>query len=159
MTYSVDNIGDRICDGREALQLHNALAAVAPIVGVSIRPKRIDFAPNASDEQKTAAQQILETFEPTPPPNWDGFLLQFRKSEIDRILKTTSDQAAYIRLNITFSDRNSNRCELIALYWADVIAGLPMKLDTVAIAELNQWATANYLPMRVGADGLIVCAI
>jgi hypothetical protein len=49
--------------------LHDAIAAVCPIVGVSIGRRddrstwRIDYAPNATAEQRAAAQATLEAFD------------------------------------------------------------------------------------------------
>jgi len=52
-----------------AQQVHEAVAAVAPITGVSIGSKndkatwRIDFEPNATSQQKVAAQTAVSNFE------------------------------------------------------------------------------------------------
>lgn len=57
-------------------QLHNKIAKIAPINGVSMGEEedkatwRIDFSEEATDAQKEAAQQIIDdfVFVPEPPP-------------------------------------------------------------------------------------------
>lgn len=56
-----------------AEQLHNAIAAVCPIDGVSIGVTddkstwRIDFKPEATSQQIAAAQAVIQSFVFTPP--------------------------------------------------------------------------------------------
>lgn len=53
-----------------ASRLHDALAAVAPITGISIGSRndrstwRIDFAPEATPQQQSAANALLASFDP-----------------------------------------------------------------------------------------------
>jgi hypothetical protein len=53
--------------------LHNAVAAVCPIVGVSVKDPadkttwRIDFDPNATHPQREAAEAELQAFDPSKP--------------------------------------------------------------------------------------------
>lgn len=57
-----------------AQKLHAAVVAVAPIHGVAIVDEqdrstwRIDFDASATQEQRGAAQEVLEEFDPIPPP-------------------------------------------------------------------------------------------
>ena len=46
--------------------LHEAIAKVCPIAGVSLDKGRIDFAPEATDEQRVAARQVFDTWDATP---------------------------------------------------------------------------------------------
>ena len=58
-----------------ALELHEKVSAAAPISGVSIGKKddkatwRIDFKPEATPEQRAAAQQVLQEFDPATISN------------------------------------------------------------------------------------------
>jgi hypothetical protein len=59
----------------EAMQeLHDAIAAVCPIEGVAVVDPvdsstwRIDFAPEATEEEKAAAQNVIDTWVPTGEP-------------------------------------------------------------------------------------------
>ena len=53
------------------VDLHNAIAKVCSILGVSTSG-RIDFAPEATPEQKIAAQEIYENWVDPPDPDWRG---------------------------------------------------------------------------------------
>ena len=48
-------------DPKRILDVHNAIAAVAPIHGIST-DGRIDFKPEATQEQKDAALSVLATW-------------------------------------------------------------------------------------------------
>lgn len=73
------------------LKLHNALAAVAPIVGVSVGRAddkatwRIDFAADATSGQRDAAQSVLAAFDAAAPDpaRWTPleFLERFTQAE------------------------------------------------------------------------------
>ena len=45
-------------------RLHARLNAVAPVEGVCLGERRIDFAPTTTPEQRAAAQAILDAFDP-----------------------------------------------------------------------------------------------
>jgi hypothetical protein len=56
-----------------AQRLHQAVAAVAPVVGVSIGEEtekdtwQIDFAPEATEQQRAAAEAVIAELDPTAP--------------------------------------------------------------------------------------------
>lgn len=52
--------------------LHQEIAAIAPIEGVST-DGRIDFLPEATEQQRADAQTIFDNWIDPEPPNWDGF--------------------------------------------------------------------------------------
>ena len=54
------------------LALHNAIAAIAPIDGVS-SDGRIDFRPEATAEQRAAAQEIMENWVDPFEADFSGF--------------------------------------------------------------------------------------
>ena len=58
-------------------KLYNAIAAVCPVVGLSIGDRnnratwRIDFAPEATQQQKDAAAAVIASFDPNAPQTID----------------------------------------------------------------------------------------
>ena len=57
--------------------LHQAISAVAPIEGVS-SDGRIDFLPEATPEQQSAAQVVFANWVDQPDPQWNEFLTDFK---------------------------------------------------------------------------------
>ncbi|HEY9737539.1 MAG TPA: hypothetical protein V6D06_14695 [Trichocoleus sp.] len=58
-------------------QLHQALAAVAPIEGVAALANgsyRIDFAPSATTAQRDEAEALAQSWQPQPEQDWHGFV-------------------------------------------------------------------------------------
>ena len=59
-------------------ELHNAINQVAPIEGVRTYPDaatQIDFLKDATEEQRVAAQAIIDSWvDPPDPPDWDAFM-------------------------------------------------------------------------------------
>ena len=57
----------------KTIDLHEAIKVVCPIFGINPGENRIDFKPEATDEQRAAAQQIYDNWTDPPDPDWDGF--------------------------------------------------------------------------------------
>ena len=96
------------------LALHNAVAAVAPIVGVqmgSIADRstwRVDFSPEATVEQRGAAASVLATFDPTAPTPDAARETQFLgdADRIDIMSRLTSATPAQIKSYVDSSVTN-----------------------------------------------------
>ena len=76
--------------------LHNAIAAVCPILGVSVgswtdkSTWQINFAPSATDPQKTAAQTVVTNFDPTAPDLDDQFVSDTNRQNIVTAIQTAT---------------------------------------------------------------------
>jgi hypothetical protein len=115
-----------------AIQVHEAVFAVCPIVGVSIgnpankKTWRIDFADGATDAQKAAAQAAVDAFDlnATPPAT-------FLAREFFALL-TVADFTA-IRNAVTSNDA-------LGLLWASLQAQGEAPINTTAERFLAGWA-------------------
>lgn len=90
--------------GLVSIRLHRRIASVAPLVGLSLDSLRIDYAPEATAEQRAAAQAILDAFDPAQAQaeveaeetaerarqEW----LKTAKSEVDALKVQKADKAA-----------------------------------------------------------------
>ncbi|MDX2215535.1 MAG: hypothetical protein SFY66_19885 [Oculatellaceae cyanobacterium bins.114] len=62
------------------IRLHEAIAAVCPIVGVALNEDgthRIDFADGVTEAEIAAATSVLANWQPEPEPKWDEFVANF----------------------------------------------------------------------------------
>lgn len=100
----------------DAQHIHNVIAKAAPIVGVTPETRTIDFAPTATDDQRTAANALMASLDfnaPTP---------DMVDAERDRRLKTVPfNGVVYQFIDGHGSDLNIAGASTLAL--AAMIAG------------------------------------
>lgn len=142
-------------------QLHDAIARVCPIDGIADLGDgnyRIDFKPEATDQQQQAAWQALATYEPSEQPNWEQFRSQ------------TLINGAYLEI-VTFSPITQTlNTALVALLWrlgespqlmmdvANTWGAIVMiaKPSTDKIEKLNGIAIACRMPFRLNEQGFMI---
>ena len=102
-------------------QLHNALTATGiPITGISIGRKddrltwRIDFAPDATDEQKSQAAQIVAAFDVAAVEAEEAILLARMEADAAEEQQAKIDAQIQADLNMTPAEVNSTVDTLFA---------------------------------------------
>ena len=121
--------------------LHNALALVAPIVGVSVGNSgdrsswRIDFADGATDDQKSAAQGVIASFD----------LVNEDRSFLPQEMLAQLEPADMLKINAAISADASGQ---MALLWAAFLG----QRDPISIMSDRYLAGAAGMTAALGDD-------
>jgi len=135
--------------------LSRKLAEVAPIDGVS-ESGVIWFQDAATDEQRAAAQEILDNWVDPPDPNWLGFRTGlYANAAWIRVLRSNTTVGATIASGLWQVEVNPSLATEIKFLWDNLIVELDPPLDTAEIDSLNHVASANHVPVSVDPDGFL----
>jgi len=142
---------------KNLVQLHNAIAQVAPIDGVGVDKDnnyRIDFDESASSEQRIAAEEMLSNFVLTPEPEWDGFRAAIALNETwERVLNQSPAIAATI---VSLWSRMDGESITQVLPLWNRLAERYQSSSSFTVEEiegLNAIASDNHIPVMLGEDG------
>jgi len=134
---------------------HQKIAAVAPIVGIS-SDGRIDFLPEATDDQKTAAYAILDNWQDPPEPNWAGFRTAlYAEDAWKRVLNSNPAVGATIASILWQFQTDPTLAAEVKFLWDSLIPGLDPPLSVDEVTALNLITIDNNIPMAVGDDGFL----
>lgn len=134
---------------------HQKIAEVAPIEGVS-SDGRIDFLPTATDDQRLAAQAILDNWVDPPKPDWPGFRTAlYAEDAWKRVLNSNPAVGATIASTLWQFQTDPTLAAEVSFLWDSLIPGLDPALSVDEITALNLIAIDNNVPMVVEDDGLL----
>jgi len=137
------------------VDLHNAVASVAPIEGVS-SDGRIDFLPEATEDQRIAAQAILDSWQDPPEPDWAGFRLAlYAEDAWKRVLNSNPAVGATIASILWQFQTDPTLAAEVKFLWDSLIPGLDPALSVDEVTALNLITIDNNIPMAVGDDGFL----
>lgn len=134
---------------------HQKIAEVAPIEGVS-SDGRIDFLPTATDDQRLAAQAILDNWVDPPKPDWPGFRTAlYAEDAWKRVLNSNPAVGATIASILWQFQTDPTLAAEVSFLWDSLIPGLDPALSVDEITALNLIAIDNNVPMVVEDDGFL----
>lgn len=134
---------------------HQKIAEVAPIEGVS-SDGRIDFLPTATDDQRLAAQAILDNWVDPPKPDWPGFRTAlYAEDAWKRVLNSNPAVGATIASILWQFQTDPTLAAEVKFLWDSLIPGLDPALSVDEITALNLIAIDNNVPMVVEDDGFL----
>ena len=135
--------------------LHIAISSVCPVEGVSSNG-RIDFLPEATEEQRAAAQAILDNWVDPTPPDWKAFRVALYADDgWKRVLNSNPAVGAVIASSLWQFQSDSTIGVEIKFLWDGLIEVLDPPLSPEEIDSLNTIAGAASVPIIVGNDGTI----
>jgi hypothetical protein len=133
-------------------QLRDAIAEQAPIEGCSF--DEIWFLPEATEEQRSAAQAILDNWVDPPKQDWAGFVDALTTLEGFFAAVAGSSMAPFITTRMAaLSDGKSfqgSSDRLIKVWNA-----APPALDQTQRDQLTTLATAHGIPVAIDSDNLL----
>ncbi len=147
----------------QAQTLHSAIEAIAPIYGVASLADgsyRVDFTPDATTQQQSDAQALVDSWTPLADPDWDGFRAVI-------LLNTTAEailnQSPVIASTIVslWARMTPEALQQVAPLWNQLAErytdpnGANQTLTQGEIDALNAIATANSIPVSLDSDGLM----
>ncbi|MGA1024031.1 MAG: hypothetical protein ACO3S8_05000 [Aquiluna sp.] len=134
---------------------HQKIAEVAPIEGVS-SDGRIDFLPTATDDQRLAAQAMLDNWVDPPKPDWPGFRTAlYAEDAWKRVLNSNPAVGATIASILWQFQTDPTLAAEVKFLWDSLIPGLDPALSVDEITALNLIAIDNNVPMVVEDDGFL----
>ena len=134
---------------------HQKISEVAPIEGVS-SDGRIDFLPTATDDQRLAAQAILDNWVDPPKPDWPGFRTAlYAEDAWKRVLNSNPAVGATIASILWQFQTDPTLAADVSFLWDSLIPGLDPALSVDEITALNLIAIDNNVPMVVEDDGFL----
>jgi hypothetical protein len=135
--------------------LSRKLAEVAPIDGVS-ESGIIWFQDSATDEQRAAAQAILDNWVDPPEPDWPGFRTAlYAEDAWKRVLNSNPAVGATIASILWQFQTDPTLAAEVSFLWDSLIPGLDPALSVDEITALNLIAIDNNIPMSIGDDGFL----
>lgn len=137
------------------IDLTKALLTVCPIVGVDWKGS-IDFLPEATDEQRAAAQAIVDNWVDPTPPDWKAFRTALYADDgWKRVLNSNPAVGAVIASSLWQFQSDSTMGVEIKFLWDGLVEILDPPLSPEEIDSLNTIAGAASVPIIVGNDGTI----
>ena len=134
---------------------HQKISEIAPIVGVS-SDGRIDFLPEATEEQRSAAQDILDNWQDPPEPNWAGFRTAlYAEDAWKRVLNSNAAVGATLVTTLWQFQTNPTLAAEVKFLWDSLIPGLDPPLSVDEVTALNLITIDNNIPMAVDPDGFL----
>ena len=137
------------------LALHLAIDAVAPIESVD-NTGRIVFKPEATDEQRAAAQTIVDNWVDPTPPDWKAFRVALYADDgWKRVLNSNPAVGAVIASSLWQFQSDPTIGVEIKFLWDGLTEVLDPPLSPEEIDSLNTIAGGASVPIIVGNDGTI----
>ena len=117
--------------------LSRKLAEVAPIDGVS-ESGVIWFQDAATDEQRAAAQEILDNWVDPPEPDWAGFRADIYQDDAwKRVLNSNAAVGATLVTTLWQFQNDSTLAAEVKFLWDSLIPGLDPPLSVDEVTALN----------------------
>ena len=132
-----------------------ALQSVAPIDGLTA-DGLIWFRPEATEEQRAAAQAIIDNWADSPDPDWAGFRLAlYAEDAWKRVLNSNPAVGATIASCMWQLQTDPTLQVEVKFLWDSLIPGLDPALSVDEVTALNLITIDNNIPMSIGDDGFL----
>lgn len=139
-------------------KLFDRLAASFPVCGIAEAGTsyRIDFLPEATEEQQAAAQAIVDNWVDPIPPDWKAFRIALYADDgWKRVLNSNPAVGAVIASSLWQFQSDSTIGVEIKFLWDGLIEVLDPPLSPEEIDSLNTIAGGASVPIIVENDGTI----
>ena len=138
-------------------QIYNAVSGLG-VCGVSVNGDsvRLDFKPDATDEQRAAAQAIVDNWVDPTPPDWKAFRVALYADDgWKRVLNSSPVGGAVIASSLWQFQSDPTIGVEIKFLWDGLIEVLDPPLSPDEVDSLNTIAGGASVPIVVGNDGTI----
>lgn len=132
---------------------HNQINAICPIESLQLLESgdyKIVFTDESTNEQRSAAVQLLFELQKAPRPDWENFYIE-NMALLFELLERSNNTVVVNALMIEFGKRPSINLIQLKMYWNLSIGLLRLSVDQ--LEELKSAIAQHHLPIQLDDSG------